>query len=170
MRTGRLRVRSPTLPAAVLLVISACATSPEFDTAGVDTALTPARVAVEPKRWIGSQVLWGGVILAITNLQDSTRLEVLSQPLDRNMRPKAGAAGQGRFVIQRAGYLEPATYAPDRRITVTGTLNAVEAGKVGEATAALPVVVPRQLYLWPEPERGWHGSGVHFGIGIGISF
>jgi outer membrane lipoprotein len=55
------------------LVLTACASSPKFDTSGIDTSITP-QVAVEKiKSLQGVSVLWGGVIIASNNLKDSTQ-------------------------------------------------------------------------------------------------
>jgi outer membrane lipoprotein len=170
MPAGMICTRRLNLMLLTLLAVAACTTLPELDTAGVNAGLTPARVVTDPQRWVGSKVLWGGAILEITNLKDSTRLEVLSHPLDGNMRPKPGARTQGRFVVEQSGYLEPATYAPDRLLTVVGIVSGTETRDIGAATAMRPVVESTQLYLWPGTERGWDGSSVHFGVGVGVSF
>ena len=150
----------------LLLLLSACASGPSFDSRGVDRSLTPGRVAAGPQLATGKQVLWGGAILRTTNLKDSTQMEVLAYPLDANQRPQSESAPLGRFILEQAGYLEPASYAEGRLITVVGTVTGTRAGQDEEAGYDYPVITARQLHLWPG-YRGESGSNVYFGIGTG---
>jgi outer membrane lipoprotein len=149
------------------LVLGACATGPAFDTTGVNRALTAKNSVGKLPGVEGKQVLWGGVILRTTNLKDSTDIEVLSYPLDSDQKPQTDQPPLGRFLFQVKGYLEPATYAKDRLITVVGRLSRSQAGKVGESDYVYPVIAAEQLYLWPE-ERDYNTGGVRFGIGVGF--
>jgi len=150
-----------------LLLLSACASGPTFETAGVDRALTPRGVAAEPQPVLGQTVLWGGVILATTNLKDSTQIEVLAYPLDPDERPLHGSDPLGRFILDQAGYLEPANYAQGRLLSVVGTVTGTRAGRVGESDYVYPVISVRQLYLWPR-DSGRDRTHVIFGIGVGV--
>ena len=71
---------------------------------------------------------------------------------------------QNRFVVRHAGYLETMVYAPGREITVIGTLQDVEEGKVGDASYRFPVLKADKIYLWPLGEN----SRVRFGVGVGV--
>jgi outer membrane lipoprotein len=111
-------------------------------------------------------VLWGGVILGTTNLKDSTRIEVLAYPLDTDRRPQRDRDPQGRFILEQAGFLEPASYAEGRLITTVGKLAGTLPGRIDASDYSYPVVAARQLHLWPL-DRGRRGSNVHFGVGVG---
>jgi outer membrane lipoprotein len=150
----------------LLFLLAACASTPSFDTSGVDRSLTPQRVAARPQGAVGKNVQWGGTIVDTTNLQGSTQMEVLAYPLDADGRPRADSNAQGRFIFERAGYLEPATYADGRLITVVGKVTGARVGKVGESDYTYPVVAARQLYLWPAGGRR-EGARTYFGIGVG---
>ncbi len=152
------------LLAILFLLLSACASGPTFDSSGVDRTLTPQGVAASPQQASGKQVLWGGVIMRTTNLKDSTQMEVLAYPLDTNEKPQREGDPLGRFILEQAGYLEPATYAEDRLITVVGTVSGARTGRVGESEYIFPVVDMRQVHLW---RVGRGGSGVSFGVGVG---
>lgn len=155
------------LSAALLLLLSSCASGPTFETQQVDRSQTPHRAATEPKAAKGKIVLWGGVILRTDNLKDITRIEVLAYPLDSDSLPQTGRDSLGRFIFEYAGYLEPASYAAQRLITVVGPVQQVQNGKVGESNYLYPVVAAQQIYLWPkDSERD--GTRFHFGIGIGV--
>lgn len=156
------------LPIILSLLLSACASDPAFNTGGVDRTLIPRDVASRAEPAIGKSVQWGGVILSTTNLKDSTRIEVLAYPLDADERPQTGSTPLGRFILERSGYLEPATYAEGRQITVVGTVTDTQRGQVGDADYNYPIIAARQLHVWPVgQERDGVGVGGFIGIGTG---
>jgi outer membrane lipoprotein len=150
----------------LLLLVTACASAPSFNTVGVDRSLTPQGVAATPQPATGKSVQWGGVIVSTTNLKGSTQIEVLAYPLDADGRPKTDGTAQGRFILERTGYLEPASYAEGRQVTAVGTLTRTQTGRVGEADYTYPVISARQLYLWPKGQ-GRDGTSTFFNIGVG---
>jgi outer membrane lipoprotein len=150
----------------LLLLLSACASAPTFNTGGVDRSLTPRGVAAEPQLAGGKYVLWGGVILTTTNLKDTTQIEVLAYPLDSNQRPQRDRDPLGRFILEKAGFLEPASYAEGRLITTVGKVAGTRAGQIDASDYRYPVIATRQLHLWAR-DRGYRGSSVHIGIGAG---
>lgn len=153
--------------AVALGILSGCASSPKFDTTGVDKTLQPKAAATNPSSSTGRRVQWGGVIVATRNLREQTQLEVLGYPLDRAGEPDTGAIPQGRFLLLQQGYLEPVDYAAGRRVTAVGTIARVEQGRVGEADYQYPVVNATQMHLWPrETPYQQRDSNVHFGIGV----
>ncbi|MDT8388717.1 MAG: Slp family lipoprotein [Thiogranum sp.] len=156
------------LPALLLLLLAGCASGPTFDTTGVDRSVTPRAAVAEFDAQRGKSVIWGGVILDIHNLADSTRLEVLGYPLDSSNRPQRDADPLGRFVIERSGFLEPASYSQGRLVTVVGKLAETESGKVGGSDYTYPVIEAARLHLWEKTSGRSGGSNVHFGIGVGI--
>ena len=153
------------LVAVVSALLAACTTAPRFDTAGIDAAMTPAAVTARPQASTGHQVLWGGVIVAATNLRDATELQILAYPLNRAQRPKVGAPPLGRFIAVRRGYLETVDFAPGRQVTVTGPVEGLRPGHVGQMRYLFPVVSVRGLYLWPRDETATEPQ-MHFGIGV----
>ncbi len=146
------------------LLLSACASSPTFNTAGVVPALTPQTVAANPLPATGKNVQWGGTIIGITNLQESTQIEVLAYPLDSNARPQSNSNPLGRFFLEQRSFLDPATYKQGRQISAVGTVTGTRNSMVGEASYDHAVIEARQIYLWPE-DQGYGGTGVFFGIG-----
>jgi outer membrane lipoprotein len=152
----------------VSLLIS-CASTPEFDTTRVEHSLTPQVAVAKPEVNIGKTVLWGGTILEIQNLKDSTEIEVLAYPLNKYYRPLVASEPLGRFIIHHTGYLEPTTFAADRVISVVGKISGSQSGKVGESTYTYAVINSEQLYLWSQNgERGTARTSIHFGVGIGL--
>lgn len=147
--------------------LAACATSPEFDTTGLDASITPQRAVGESQVLQGQPVLWGGVIIASANLKDVTQLEVLAYPLDANQRPLSEQKPLGRFLALQTGYLEISDYAQGRFVTIKGTLSEKHIGRVGEAAYTYPVVTIDKLYLWSIRE-GYAEPRIQFGFGLMI--
>ncbi len=156
--------RSTLLVLLTALLLSACASSPTFNTAGVVPALTPQTVAANPLPATGKNVQWGGTIIGVANLQDRTQIEVLAYPLDSKARPQSNSNPLGRFFLEQHGFLDPATYKQGRQISAVGTVTGTRTSMVGEASYDHPVVDARQIYLWPENQES-QGTGVIFGIG-----
>jgi outer membrane lipoprotein len=158
----------PSIPLIAVLALSlaACAaTRPVLDVRGADERLTAAQAAAAPDSVLGRRVHWGGVLVSSVNLSESTRLEVLSYPLDRRGRPETAGAPLGRFYAEREGYLETAVYVPGRLLTVVGAVTEVRSGKVGEMPYEYPVVEVEQVHLWPREERP-REPRLRFGIGV----
>ncbi len=109
--------------------------------------------------------MWGGTIISGKNLKDSTRLEVLAYPLDGDGWPGQDQKPLGRFFLSEQGYLETADYSKGRIITVVGTVQDIEQGKVGESPYIYPVLQSQQLHLWDKIDQK-SNTGVQFGIGI----
>ena len=148
-----------------LVALSACATTPPFAPEAlhaINQTITPDLAVQDSAR--GAQVLWGGVIIGSVNLPDHTDFNVLFYPLNKTQRPDLEQTPQSRFIVRYAGYLETMVYAPGREITVLGSLQAAEEGKVGDAPYLFPVVKADKIFLWPVGGD----SKVRFGIGVGI--
>lgn len=156
---------------AMALLLTACASGPNISTEGVNETATPGQAVAEIEDLRNDEVIWGGAIVNSTNLQDTTRLEVLAYPLDSSQRPDTSAEPTGRFLTIKQGYLETADYRQGRLVTVKGTLTETQVGKIGQADYTYPVVESAQLYLWPEEDQAVDSTpGVNFGFGIGIGF
>lgn len=166
IRTDKLRLLLIGLIGAALLGLGACAKDKAADD-GIDRALTPTRAAADIGASRGHRVRWGGVIINATNLKDSTQLEVLAYPLDRNGRPRRAENPLGRFLAFKEGYLETVDYAPGRLITLTGPVQDTRIRKLGEADYTYPVLLADEMRLWEnKPPR--EEPRFHFGIGVGV--
>ena len=100
--------------------------------------------------FIGAQVRWGGNIIGVENLENTTLIEVLSRRLFTDGKPDAGSSSQGRFKIALPGFVEPTRFPKDRLITVRGRIAKVVKGKVGAYRYPYPVVEADGYYLWPK--------------------
>jgi outer membrane lipoprotein len=146
------------------LLLSACASGPKYQTEGVALTLTPQQAVAEADAQAGKMVLWGGMIINSTNLESSTRLEVLGYPLDSDQRPLTDQQPYGRFLLFKHGYLETVDYAPGRQITVRGRFTRVQSAMLDESHYNYPVIEAEQLYLWSKGGSG--ESRVQFGLGV----
>ena len=144
------------------MLLAACAATPQMPP---NHGPEPAQAAAEPERWRGRQVVWAGTLVAVHNLADSSRLEVLAYPRRSNGDPDLDSAPLGRFVASYPGYLEPLDYAPGRLLSVRGRLAGSETGRAGEAQYQYPLVEAVQLQLLTPSSRS--EPRVFFGIGVG---
>ncbi len=155
------------LIACLGLALSACATGPKFPVSEDAKAVTPNQMLATPEP--GKRVVWGGMIVAATNLSDRTRLEILGYPLDAEQKPDTSAPAQARFLADKAGYLETADYANGRLVTILGETRGIEKGRIGEADYTYPLLRAEQLHLWPRPgSYDDTAPRIHFGFGLVI--
>ncbi len=144
-------------------LLAGCAGTPAFDSAQVALDLSPQKALALPDESIGKRVIWGGTIVSIHNLRDVTEIEVLTYPLDRSFKPRLDQPAMARILIEQPGFLEPATYARGRKISVLGTLKKITRGRIGDADYRYPVVAADQIRLWRNRE-----SRTRFSFGLGI--
>jgi len=99
----------------------------------------------------GTHVRWGGVIVDAQSREAETCFEIVSRPLDGEARPVLrGDVTYGRFLACNTGFFDPTIYAPQREVTVVGTVRSVDAGTVGDRHYRFPVVQAEVVHLWPE--------------------
>ncbi len=110
-----------------------------------------AQAAATPEPVAGAQVRWGGIIAGVENLADVTVLELVAKELGAFGRPRETDASDGRFLARVPGFLDPKVYAPDREVTVFGTLAGRERRSIGERPYEYPVVRADKVHLWSRP-------------------
>lgn len=154
------------LAALTLFLVAACASKPPFDTSETELTVTPDEAVADMDRLEGTRVLWGGVIVAAHNREETTQLEILGYPLNSRQRPTTDESPLRRFLAIKDGYLETADYAQGRQVTVTGPLAGTRSGRVGEADYTYPVVSIEDSHLWPKGEQRSQEPRFHFGIGV----
>lgn len=151
-------------PILALLLLSACASAPEFDSQKSATQITVAQAVRDPDSLKGKQVLWGGAIINSTNLKNETRLEILAYPLDSDHYPQTDKPAYGRFLLLKEGYLETVDYSPGRLVTVSGTLDGIRKSKLDESEYTYPLLRAGKIHLWSK--NGKSETRFHFGIGV----
>ena len=153
------------VPAMALAVLAGCAT-PVFKGAP-PTATTPAEIAAAPERYHGLDVVWGGKIVDVRNLADSTEVQIVAYPLDASQRPDPKASTLGRFIVALPGYVEPFDFPAGRFVTLRGQVAGSRTLPVDEHDLTLPVVADATVHLWP-PNFPYEEPRVHFSFGVGV--
>ncbi len=146
------------------LLLTACASTPDFGRKNSASSLTPAQAVKAAERRKGEKVVWGGTIITSTNLKTETRLEILAYPLDSDHYPQTDKQAYGRFLLIKEGYLETVDYAPGRLVTASGTFDGVRKGKLDESEYTYPLVQAEKIHLWSK--NGKSATQFHFGIGV----
>jgi outer membrane lipoprotein len=147
---GRRRDRRRRVAAVLVagvLATAGCARPPR-PLAGEFPPISPHDVQVGPR--VGERVRWGGDVVATTPRDGDTCFEVVAKPLDRQARPEPVDETTGRFIACATGFYDPAVWAPERELTVVGTVVELSPGKVGDSTYVYPRVRAEAVYLWPE--------------------
>ncbi len=147
--------------ALVLVAVfgAGCATSPfPLDLArSADRALTVRELRSDTMAHVGARVILGGEILVTTPKPGETEIEILSRPLRAGDVPERSDSTSGRFLARTPEFLDPAIYAPGRRLTILGTVTGRSERRVGDLPYAYPVVDAERIKLWPR-ETPWVGG------------
>ena len=114
----------------------------------VEKTLTYPVVRIDPDRYVGKTVLWGGVIAEVTNKQNETDLKIRQAELDFEKRPKNLDQSAGRFIVRYAGFLDPAIYQAGREISVAGEVVGKEVLPLGKIEYSYPVILAKEIHLW----------------------
>ena len=68
------------------------------------------------------------------------------------------AIPNGRFLVSTREFLDPAIYAPGRRLTALGAVAGRSKRRVGDLPCAYPVISAEHIKLWPN-NTPWVGGG-----------
>ena len=138
------------LTATLLLLLSACATTPAPIARGPFTSVSLKQAL--SNETVGSRVRWGGMIVSVAPLKTESCFEILSRPLERDGEPQPTDQTEGRFIACGAGFYDPAAYPAGREITFVGSVLPPAACKIGAYEFSCPRVAIETLYLWPKRE------------------
>ncbi len=138
--------------AAGLLLAGCVGVIPQAAREGIDPNFTFAELATNPEAARGRRVAFGGEILHVAVRAQETEIEVLHRPLRADDSPDLTAPSVGRFLVRRAGFLDPAVYAAGRLVTAAGVVEGAVERPLGEITYRYPVIRADLLYLWPRYE------------------
>lgn len=153
--------------AIIISLLTGCATTPVFDTTQVNTDLTPKLVLDASAENLGRTALWGGTILNIQNLKDSTHLEILAYPLDSSQRPDLENKPIGRFIVHHQEFLDPVSFSQGQSISVLGKVGESQDATIGESSYLYPVINAQQVHLWSKKKNKTQ-SNFSFGIGLSL--
>ncbi len=152
-------MRWPIAPALAALLASGCASMPFPEDAlrGVDRSLSLGALRAAPAAHCGARVVLGGEVVAVMPRPGATEIEVLSRPLSDGGAPERGDRSDGRFLAHTKEFLDPAVYAPGRRITVLGTVTSTEERPIGFVPYTYVVITAERIKLWPRADP-WIGN------------
>jgi outer membrane lipoprotein len=152
---------------AATAVLSACAGRPLVDLAQVDVNLSPQQLTESDPAPMGT-VNWGGRIIELRSVGESSEFEILSYPPDSSGRPDTQRASDGRFIAVLQGFVDPLVYDEGRTVTIVGRIDGYRDGTVGEQAFRWPVV--SVIEIAPAPERPRERVTPMFSIGVGFGF
>lgn len=115
--------------------------------------LSLAEVSKNPNAFKGRIVIWGGVIIGVTDEKDgawASLIEVLEKRLDWQEEPERRESSGGRFLVLVKKALDPSVYRPDREITVAGEIIGERTKPLGQTAYRYPLLLSQQIYLWRE--------------------
>ena len=136
---------------ALALVLGGCATAfPSEVMRGVNAGITVDELRRDPAAYKGQRVIVGGEILSTQPRPGETEIELLARRLHGDGSPERGDQSPGRILLHSPEFLDPAVYAPGRRISVVGTVTGAEDRKVGEISYRYPAITAERIRLWPK--------------------
>lgn len=140
------------LPVFLLLLLNGCSGLPKAMQDEPYTNVGLNSIQADFTTHKGKPLRWGGTIINVTNKENSSQAQLLYYPLNRFGRPRIGET-EGRFMISRDQFLDPAVYKEGAEITVAGTLAGEIKQQVGKKTLTLPLLSIKYIHLWPERLR-----------------
>jgi outer membrane lipoprotein len=174
------------LASSLVLALASCAAPPALKPSGTPVDVAPNRVAAMEDRYRDAEVVWGGRIVGVRNLADTTEIVIEGYPLDASQRPQLRKDSDGRFVAEMPGYVESHDFPQGRFVSFVGRVNGTVADPAGaqqqppmlpyqaqeniltplQAQAnPLPLLIVSSSHLWP-PDYANPGPEMHFSIGV----
>ena len=135
----------------LLTALTACAPLSQDIRRQADKSAPFSEIQKNPDAFRGTVVIWGGVIIEIANLKESTAIKVLQTDLDIQERPTEPDHSEGRFIVRVERFLDPDIFKKGRQITVGGEISGKEIQPIGEIQYVYPVVQAKELKLWEQP-------------------
>ncbi len=114
----------------------------------VDRTVTPALVRESPDEYIGTKVIWGGIIVSIKDINGRTVIEVLNAPLDQRGRVQGATMKDNRFLIDVADYLDPFVYRSGMEIVSAGRIKGIRIKALEGTNYPYPVLETVELHIF----------------------
>ncbi|MEJ2641730.1 MAG: Slp family lipoprotein [Desulfosarcinaceae bacterium] len=132
--------------------LSACSVMSSQMRAEVDTSKSYQDLIQNPAASVGLNVILGGYILSVTNQHEKTTMMLLQAPLGFQDQPGQRDNSKGRLIVEYPGFLDPAVYAKDRKVTVGGRI--LESASRGGGDTPFPYIriAATEIHLWPQPK------------------
>jgi len=136
--------------ALLYLFLTACSGLPNPMRSEPYTHINFNEVKKDIPAYKGMPFRWGGVIINITNKENTSQAQLLFYPLNRYGRPRVVREAKGRFAIARSQFLDPAIFKEGTEVTVTGILTKEIIQKIGKRTLVLPQLDINHIHIWPK--------------------
>jgi outer membrane lipoprotein len=136
----------------VTLALFAAACAPLSAVPPGPAAITVTRARVESL--VGQHVRWGGEVADVHLTEHETCFEIIDRPLASNGEPLDTERTDGRFLACTPQFYARALYQ-GKDVTVTGTLEAPEIGKLLELNYRYPRVRIGELQFWPQAQNAF---------------
>ena len=151
----------------------------------IDKNLTFQEVLTSPESYKGHFILLGGEIIKAKRLKDGTQIELLQLPLTTDQKPTTDLRqSQGRVLVLRQEFLDPATLTPGTLVTFVGEVSGAIIEKMDEVDYRYPTLTAKHWHVWSpatfhDRRRGPFigvfggtsvGGGSRGGGGFGIGF
>jgi len=147
-----------------VLLLSGCVTVPDVIRGTTPTPqMDLAVVQGAPQLYVGQESRFGGRVVGITNMENRTRLEIATLPLDEGARPMLGNPSVGRIAAYVNGFIDPVDFR-NQLVTVVGPISGVENGKIGSTPYKFVTVnvnsykrwrVVQEVMMPPQPVGPW---------------
>ncbi len=111
--------------------------------------LTYPIVIQNPKEYVGSMVIWGGIISDLRNEKEGAQITVLETPLDPGGVPQSQVT-RGMFIARMDESLDPRVYQKGKKVTLAGEIIGQETKPLDDMKYVYPVVHVLELHLWKE--------------------
>ena len=130
--------------------------------AEADSSLTLSKVIENPKTYLGSIVIWGGIVSTVSRGPDGTRLLVIQTPLDSHGYPQTRIT-EGEFIAWTSESLDPRVYRKGLTVTLAGEIDGLEEKDLGFMEYPRPVLRIIQVHPWegkhfPLTHGNWEGG------------
>lgn len=144
----------------VPLLLTACASQvPEAVRLDLGENPSVRQAQLQSEALSGKRVRWGGEILGVINHREFSDVVILRRALFNGGEPRPSGGEARRFIARFRGFVDPAEFASQQRLTVVGRLDGSEVLKVGEYDYVHPLVRVEQSHRWaqykPVPEPPW---------------
>ncbi len=137
----------------IAIMLTACASTPPAISRIPPDQPKVSEVRAEPKRFIGTEVRWGGIITQVENKTAHTWIEIVGRELNKQGRPVEESHSSGRFIASFPGFIDPEVYQAGNQITIIGTIDGESTRLIGNYDYLFPVVAVSSSYLWPEEPK-----------------
>jgi outer membrane lipoprotein len=139
------------------LVLHGCtyAISPDMVSRADRTITFRHLLETDPDTFKGKIIILGGIIDQTEGTSQGTLLEIIEKPLDYWGKPKRTDRSGGRFLVLHPGALDPLVFAPGQEITVAAEIAGARSKSLEEREYSYPVVISRELKLWPRERQSW---------------